>query len=153
MFTRIRDELCNRRSRAAEKKIHLWRTYSTWLGLHWVMSVFIKRASYIWPLETDPSSPANVMRFAKNVTPSPIDSMHNLYSAWTGCYLLPLHTFLYSYQKILHNTLKAAYYVTVLRRVTITHTVSCLLCPASAWLQIKWTSVNSPLNLLLNKVK
>lgn len=32
------------------------------------------------------------------------------------------------------------------RSITIIHTVSCLLCPTSAWFQIKWTSQNSSLN-------
>lgn len=42
--------------------ICLWRTYSTRLGL---LSVFLKQASYIWPLETAP--PANVMLFTSGL--------------------------------------------------------------------------------------
>lgn len=98
--------------------IHLWGACTTWLEFYWVMLVFLKWASYIWPLETAPSL-CECHAFywqTKNVTPSPNDSLHSLCSLWALCTrLLFLHTFLHSYLKILHNIPKAAYYITLCR--------------------------------------
>lgn len=78
---------CVRRAQERQRRrqlIHLWGTCTTWLEFYWVMLVFLKWASYIWPLETAPSlCECHAFYWQnKNVTPSPNDSLHSLCSLW-----------------------------------------------------------------------